>query len=338
MRDKLYAYYQEYGYSPHGLVAISEQASGWEATRARGAVAYLTVGNTWLAAEPLAAAADLATVAQEFVEYAAGQQCFPVFLPVTERFARAGVGIGLDCVALGKSPYFDLRTWKCEGRKLYTVRKELKKAARAGLIVSCVPGAELPGEEARHLQKVWIGALRSPGFSWIFSADTFNFASYKKHFLARDESGRLVGLLSAAPLPARNSYYFKDLNRHPEAPKGTSDLLITGAMAHLREQRVHSVTQGSVPLIGIRDPEALSAGNYPLLLRLMRFLETRCEGLYGVTGLKTFKSRFAPTWWEHEYALAPRGFLGVFRAGMAAGRATAPQGFLPVLLRGFCRG
>lgn len=79
MRDKLYSYHREYGYSPHSLVAISDPASGWEAKRAHGAVAYLEVGRTWLAAEPLTAEKNLGLVTAEFLEHAESLGRFAVF-------------------------------------------------------------------------------------------------------------------------------------------------------------------------------------------------------------------------------------------------------------------
>jgi phosphatidylglycerol lysyltransferase len=333
MRETLHAYYQLYGYSPHGLVAISESASGWESTRAHGAVTFLEVGRTWLASEPLSSEADLETVTAEFLEYAAGRKRLVAFVPVTERFARAGVRVGLDCIPVGKSPYFNLAEWNLSGKKLGTVRNELNKARREGVVVECVPGAQLPREEAERLQELWIGTRRSTGFGWVFASDTFSFPTYQKHFLARAADGRLVGLLSAAPLPARNGYYFKDLHRHPEAPKGTSDLLIVSGIEHLRAGGFSVATPGTVPLHGIDDPAAVRHGNYAFLMRMMNMLEKRGEKLYGFSGLYVWKSRFAPSWWELEYALAPRALFSELRVGLAAARATATGGIFNALLK-----
>ena len=332
MRETLYAYYQAYGYSPHGLVAISDKASGWESTRAHGAVAYLEVGHTWLASEPLSSLQDLETVTAEFLEFAAARKRLVAFVPVTERFARAGVNVGLDCIPVGESPYFDLTGWTSEGRKLHTVRKELGKAGRAGVTMECVPGAQLPRAEAEALQRAWVETRRSSEFGWVFSSDTFSFPEYQKHFLARDADGRLVGLLSAAPMPARKGYYFKDLNRHPDAPKGTSDLLMVGAMEYLRRDGVILATPGTVPLHGIQDAAAVRNGNYPSLMRVMSIIEKRGERIYGFSGLYVFKARFAPSWWEHEYALAPKALFAGLRVGWAAARATAPEGIIRAIL------
>lgn len=247
--------------------------------------------------------------------------------------ARAGVAMGLDCVALGKSPYFDLPAWRCEGRRLHTVRKELRKARRAGVTIACVPGDQLPRNELIALQKAWIETRRTSGLSWIFTPDTFNFPAYQKHFLVRNSEGNLVGLLSAAPLPARRAFYFKDLHRHPRAPKGTADLLMVGAIDHLRSEGFELATPGTVPLLDICSPKALANGNYSLVLKLMNVIRRRGDCLYGFSGLQLFKSRFSPSWWEYEYALARRAPLAGLRVGIATARAIMPRGVIPTLTK-----
>ncbi len=327
-RETLYSYHREYGYSPYSLIAISEQAAAWEAKGASGAVAYLPVGSTWLAAEPLAAESDLAQVANGFLEFAKSQRCFPVFVPVTERFARVGIDIGLHCAALGKSPYFDLSTWNREGRKLHTVRKELNKSRRAGVNVECVPGAELPIEEVKDLARVWLGSRRTSGLSWVFAPGTLHVPEYQRHFLARDSSGKLVGLLSAAPLPARRGYYFKDLQRCTNVPKGTADALMVCALEHLGNEGAILATPGAVPILDIQSREALANGHYPVSMGLLRLLEKIGNRFYNVSGLLVFKRRFGPNWWEYEYALGPRASFGAVKTGVALLRAAMPGGLL----------
>ncbi len=326
MRERLFSYYQKYGYSPHGLVALSS-GSGWEAEGGRGAVSFLEIGQTWLAAEPLAPEAQLGSVAREFLDYAYARRRFPVFLPATERFARIGVGLGLNCVPLGVSPYFDLATWTPGGQRCRTLRNGRRRALAAGIAVEAAP-ANLTNAEIEAVTEAWAGARRTVPFRWIFSSDILNFPECRINYVARTSGGRLVGLLSAAPLPARDSFYLKDLQRTRNAPTGTSDLLIATALDDLRQRGAKLVTPGAVPLHGLRHPAALLRGRYGPLLTAMNCFRKLGEPLYPFHGLFRFKKRLAPTWWEHEYALAPAQAFGVVRAGWAMGQATAPGGIL----------
>jgi lysylphosphatidylglycerol synthetase-like protein (DUF2156 family) len=331
-RERLYSYYQKYGYSPHGLVALNS-GSGWEADGDRGAVSFLEVGRTWLTAEPLAPEEHLAEITREFLAFAAARKCYPVFLPATERFAKIGVGLGLNCVPLGVSPYFDLTQWSAAGQRCRTLRNGHRRAVRAGVTVESAP-CDPTRDEIEAVTEAWSRALRNARFGWIFSSDILNFPECRINYAARSASGRLVGMLSAAPIPARNSFYLKDLQRTPDAPSGTSDLLIATALDDLRQRGAQLVTPGAVPLHGLRHPGALLQGEYRLLLHAMNCFRKLGEHIYPFHGLFRFKKRLAPTWWEHEYALAPPRAFGTLRAGWAMGQATAPGGVMRALMGG----
>lgn len=337
MRETMFAYHAKFGYNPHSLVSIAGSAS-FESSRAHGAVPYREVGGTWLACEPLSSVDDLETVAKEFLEFAKSRSKLAAFIPATERFARLAPNLGLDCVPIGMSPYFDLTVWNPSGSRGHTIRKELRKARTAGVTIETLPGGDYPEAEVEQLEREWATTRRTVQFGWLFSSDIHNFPECRTNFLARDSSGRLVALLSAAPLPARKGCYLKDFHRHPEAPKGTTDLLFVTAFEYLLAWGIRLVTPGTVPLHGIAAPDAIRNGGHRSLVRALDLFARRGEAVYNFAGLYRFKARFDPQWWEHEYALAPPVMFNVLRVGWAVARATAPDGVLRALLSGSWRG
>ena len=56
-------------------------------------------------------------------------------------------------------------------------------------------------------------------------------------------------------------------------------------------------------------------------------------GFYNFEGLRRFKGKFVPSWWESEYALAPRGVAMPPRVGHAIVRALVPGGLSQLLTR-----
>ena len=336
MRETMFAYHARYGYNPHSLVSIAG-ASGWEASRAHGAVPYRAIGRTWLACEPLARSADLETVAREFLEFARAQRKLVAFLPATQRFAELWSPLGLDCIPIGMSPYFDLSAWNPTGSRGHTIRKEVRKARTAGVTIETLPGGEYPEAEVAQLEQAWASTRRTVQFGWLFGSDIHNFPECRTNFLARDSTGRLVALLSAAPLPARKGSYLKDFHRHPEAPKGTTDLLFVTAFEYLLAWGIRLVTPGTVPLHGITQPDAIRNGGHRTLVSALDLFARRGEAVYNFAGLYRFKARLDPQWWEHEYALAPPTLFSVFRIGWAAARATAPDGVFKAVFNGSWR-
>jgi phosphatidylglycerol lysyltransferase len=327
----LLSYQRRFGFNPHSLVALSGEACAWESNRADGAVAYLPVGKTWLTAEPLSDAADLAAVTREFITFAGESGALPAFVPVTSRFVSLTGEIGLDCAPVGISPYFDLRTWKPSGRRAHGLRSGVRQATRAHVTVEEVAPDAWPVREIESVGEAWKASRRAALFGWVFAPD-WNFMGYKKLFVARDAGGKLAGFATASPLPARNSFYLEDIQRDPGAPKGTTDVLFATALNMLREQGAESVTLGTVPLAGLDSPDALRRGMYPIVSKGLKLLARHGESVYNFAGVQIFKSRLAPSWWEHEYAAAPSGgFLTGARVALAAMRAIMPAGIFPTV-------
>ena len=59
----------------------------------------------------------------------------------------------------------------------------------------------------------------------------------------------------------------------------------------------------------------------------------RLGAFYNFEGLRRFKGKFAPSWWESEYALAQRGVAMPPRVGYAIVRALVPGGVPQLLTR-----
>src|SRR5437879_7714522 len=59
----------------------------------------------------------------------------------------------------------------------------------------------------------------------------------------------------------------------------------------------------------------------------------RLGSFYNFEGLRRFKSKFVPTWWESEYALAQHGVAIPPRVGHAIVRALVPGGLTQLLTR-----
>ncbi len=328
---QLLSYQHRFGFNPHSLVSLSGEACAWESSQSDGAVAYLPVGKTWLAAEPLSDPADLPALAGEFIAFARANGALPAFIPVTSRFASLTGEMGLDCAPIGISPYFDLRTWKPSGRRTHGLRSGIRQAVRANVTAAEVPPEAYPIREIEAVGQLWNASRKSGLFGWVFAPDR-NFIGYKRLFVARDGAGKLVAFATASPLPARRSFYLEDVQRDPAAPKGTTDLLFSTALGILRDQGAESVTLGTVPLAGLDSPDALRRGMYPFVSKGLKLLARHGESVYNFAGVQIFKSRLAPSWWEHEYAAAPSGgFLTGPRVAIATMQAIMPAGVFPTL-------
>jgi lysylphosphatidylglycerol synthetase-like protein (DUF2156 family) len=307
----LLRFYQRYGYNEHALVGIGAGVRFWSCLESEGAVAYNEFGKVWLVpGDPLASIENLAHVANCFLRKARAHRRTVAFMPASQQFAKHSSRLGLRAVKIGSAPYFDLATWAPRGDRAKKARAGVNQARRAGVrVTKVVEVDERLVRETACLRKSWLTTRRSAiKFGWLFSVDLFQHKERKKYFTARDATGKLVGFLAASPIPARNGWYLEDVLRRPDAPKGTADLLIVEVLDLLRRDGAKLATLGTAPMAlevsadpGVQSSVALS--------KVVR-LAAGCFSLfYNFDGVRHFKAKFAPSWWESEYILVSQNVV-----------------------------
>jgi pimeloyl-ACP methyl ester carboxylesterase len=297
-----------HGYNAHSLVSIAPGARFWSCPEIDGAITYNEFGKIWLVpGDPLASEENSAELTRRFIEAAREEGRYAAFMPASERFAIQAASLGLRAVKISAAPYFDLTTWGPRGDRAKKARAGVNQARRAGVRVSCVDRIDQTlKRETALLCRDWLKARRcAMKLGWLFALDPFQHAARKKFFTARDESGNLVGFLAASPMPARAGWYLEDVLRSPTAPSGTADLLVVEALTLLQRDGARIATLGTSPLAteGTVAPEV---GNNELVADLVRMATSCFAIVYNFEGLRRFKTKFAPTWWESEYVLFPR--------------------------------
>ena len=322
-----------YGYNAHSLGSIAPGARLWSTPEIDGAIIYGEFGRVWLAAgDPLASAEEKGELARHFVAYAKTQNRIVSFVPTTAQFARMVAPQDFTAVKCGAAPYFDLKTWNPRGDAAKKLRAGVNQARRAGVAVEApVDLTEALREETANLCMHWLAGRRAgTTFGWLVALDPFLHAEHKKYFAARVD-GRLVGFLAASPIPTRKGWYLEDVLREPDAPQGTATLLVFEALKKLQEEGAELATLGTSPLAtdGANDVPT----EHRTTARIMEITSNRLGGLYNFEGLRRFKGKFVPSWWESEYALAERGVAMPPRIGHAVVRAIVPGGLTQLLTR-----
>jgi phosphatidylglycerol lysyltransferase len=320
-----------HGYNAHSLVSIAPGAMLWSTPEIDGAIIYSEFGRVWLAAgEPLAAAQDKPALARQFGEHARRHNRVVAFVPATTSFACSIASRDFSAVKVGAAPYFDLKTWNPRGDSAKKLRAEVNQARRAGVTVESVKEIDNDLEqEAADLCLRWLGNRRAAtSFGWLVALDPFRHADHKKYFIAR-VNGNLVGFLGASPIPARKGWYLEDVLREPDGPPGTATLLVFEALQALKKDGAELATLGTAPLANDGSDEVST--DHPVVAKALRVAAKRFSGVYNFEGLRRFKSKFAPSWWESEYVVAQRGIAIPPRVANAIMRALVPRG-LPQLL------
>jgi lysylphosphatidylglycerol synthetase-like protein (DUF2156 family) len=323
-----------FGYNAHSLVSIAPGGLLWSTPEIDGAVIYGEFGHVWLAAgDPLAAPEDKAELALKFAEFARKKNRIVAFVPTSVDFAQMVAPQKFSAVKVGAAPYFDLQTWNPRGDSAKKLRAGVNQARRAGVTVVPI-SEELNGrfkQDATQLCVRWLGARRAgTTFGWLVALDPFMHSEYKKYFAARVD-GQLVGFLTCSPIPARKGWYLEDVIRNGDAPNGTATLLVFEALKNLREEGAALATLGTSPL-ATDGPNDLPTENR-VVAKALDASSRKLEGFYNFEGLRRFKGKFVPSWWESEYALHVRGVAIPPRVAHAIVRALVPSGLTQLLTR-----
>jgi phosphatidylglycerol lysyltransferase len=212
--------------------------------------------------------------------------------------------LGLRAIRIGAAPYFDLATWAPRGDRAKKARAGVNQARRAGVHVNeVIEVDERLIRETACLCKSWLTTRRSAiRFEWLFTVDLFQHKEKKKYFTARDANGKLVGFLAASPIPARDGWYLEDVLRSKNAPNGTTDLLVVEVLDSLKQSGAKLATLGTALMAteGVAGPDIHVSS---VLSRAVWFVSRCCSVFYNFDGVRRFKAKFAPSWWESEYVL-----------------------------------
>ena len=318
--------HQLHGYNAHSLVGIAPGIRLWTCPETGEAVAYNEVGRVWLVpGDPLASCENLPQVLEGFLRKAHAEQRLVGFIPTTQRCAIISSRLGLRALKIGAAPYFDLATWAPRGDSAKKARAGVNQARRVGVTVTGVVDVnERLIRETACLCKSWLTTRRSAvRFGWLFSVDLFQHKELKRYFTARDSSGRLVGFLAASPLPARDGWYLEDILRRRDAPNGTTDLLVVEALESFKRDGAKLATLGTAPMATEGDQDVPIC---PILSKLVRFVAGCFSIFYNFEGVRRFKSKFAPSWWESEYILLSQNVTAPPRILSAFIHAIVPTG------------
>lgn len=332
--DALLRVHDLYGYNAHSLISIAPGAKAFTLPGVQGAIVYGEFGRVWLAAgDPLAAFDDTPGLVKAFLCSARKAHRIVAFVPATERFAQQAIKEGLSAIKIGAAPYFDLQTWNPRGNSAKKMRAGVNQAERAGVRIELVEVlTETFKTETTRVCLEWLKSRpAAQTFGWLLALDPFLHFERKKLFAAR-AGGRLVGLLALSPIPTRNGWYLEDVLRTNDAPQGTADLLVVHALKYLKAEGVALATLGTSPLA--RDGEDnLSTKDHGVIERALRTVSRRFNTFYNFEGLRTFKGKFVPSWWESEYVLVPKGVMVPTRVANALLQALVPGGLKQILTR-----
>jgi phosphatidylglycerol lysyltransferase len=283
-RERLLALLKRHGWNATSFQLLEPEFEYWFDDDA--CTAFVRAGKARVAAgAPIASGERVAEVTRAFVE----TYRRVAFFGVEGRILEA---TNLDAMKIGEQPWWDPRLWSERHRGHRSLKEQLRRARKKGVVVRRVASDDVPRAAIERLIARWMASRPMPPMAFLVELHPFLFAAERRYYLATTGE-QLAGVLVAVPVYGRDGWFFEDLLRDPGAPNGTAEALVDFGMRDVADGGCSFVTLGLVPL----------AGN-DRWLRLVRRLGS---GLYNFEGLYAFKAKLRPDGWSPIYLAYPRG-------------------------------
>lgn len=226
----------------------------------------------------------------------------PVFYQVGEAYWQTYLDLGLTLVKLGEEAMVPLHDFGLEGRERADLRQAWNRGKRGGLSFRVVAPEDVAAlmPALAVVSQQWLDD--KAGDEKGFSLGSFDPAYLQRFPVAVVEAeGRIVAFANLWQAPAGQELSV-DLMRHvDDAPKGTMDFLFIELFLWGREHGFQRFSLGMAPLSGLAQHRLAGRWN-----RFANVVARHGERFYGFSGLRRFKSKFAPQW-RSRYLAAPGG-------------------------------
>jgi phosphatidylglycerol lysyltransferase len=288
-----------HGWNANAYQILNPGIAHWFNGNATAVVGYTRRSNVFVVAgAPVCAEAAIARTAAEFEEFAHGCVCY---VGAQDRL-REVLGPSHAAVALGAQPVWNPREW-AEVTDSRSFRAQLNRSRNKGVRVEDVPPLAARDDPAfGKTLAAWLHSRGMPPMHFLVEPETLEGETEGRVVLSARRGEELVAYLVASPVNARNGYLIEQVARAPEAPNGTSELLIDAAMRKFASEGRTYATMGLVALASAA--EAAMAVNPAWVRALMWVARNHANRFYNFRGLEKFRAKMNPQGWERVYAIA----------------------------------
>ncbi|MCU1257130.1 MAG: hypothetical protein JWO80_15, partial [Bryobacterales bacterium] len=206
-------------------------------------------------------------------------------------------------VTIGAQPVWDPRRWGGMMQTSRSLRAQLNRAKNKGVQIERVHARDADANsELESILSQWLSGRGLPPMHFLVEPDALKGELADRLVLAARGPRGIAGFLVASPIAARGGYLIEQVARLPDAPNGTSELMIDAAMRIFAEEDRGYATLGLVALS--RNADAGLRRNPFWLRTLMLLARTHANRFYNFQGLERFRTKMKPDRWEKIYAIS----------------------------------
>lgn len=261
-------------------------------------VAYGVAGSfAVVLGDPVGPADEIEEATAEFLAFCqengwgiAFHSVLPDFLPVYDR-------LGLRRLQIGEEALVDLTTFTLQGKRGRWLRKTVNKLDREGITVELIPPPvpEAVLAEAQQVSDDWLAIPGRRERTFTLGRFIREYVQQTPLLVARDAQGCMVAFVNIIPSYAPGQATADLMRRRREAPNGIMDYLFIKLFEYNKAQGFDSFSLGLAPLSGYEE----IGEEATLEEKMLRSLSQHFDFLFGFSGLRQYKGKFATEWQPH---------------------------------------
>ncbi len=301
--------------------------SYWFSPDGRAAVAYRLInGVAVTTSEPIGDAEAALAAIVEFARYCDDNGWTPVFYAIHSIYADACKQMGWSSTIIGDETVVHPSEWDTTGKRWQDIRSSINRAEREGVRAEWTTFGQL---SARHLSQIveiseqWVAEKDLPemGFT-LGSIDELRDPAVRL-MIASDASDHVVAITSWLPTYRAGEvigWTLDFMRRTPNGSNGVMEFLIARSAERFRDEGAEFMSLSTAPLArGEGDDSEATSG----ATRVLEYIGTRLEPVYGFRSLLNFKRKFQPEF--RPLAMAYPDALALPAIGVALARAYVPS-------------
>jgi lysylphosphatidylglycerol synthetase-like protein (DUF2156 family) len=316
--------------NPSAFLALNVDTQQFTVPGIDGLIAFRPAGSRHLVqlGGVFADEADSDRLLEAFLAYARDQHRRVVAVQLLASDTARYAAHGFRVEQLGSSYAVALEKFSLAGKHFVSLRNKISKARRSGVVVAEVGvDVETSPDLARRIDAVDATWLRSKGahvkeLAFMVGERGGPAEPMRRLFVARLGED-VLGYISFSPAYGRESGWLHDLSRRdPQAPPGTTELLVVTAVERFREEGARWLHFGLTPFTGLADDHVVAGAGSPTARRAVRALADHGRRVYPAADQLAYKQKWAPSLVQPEYvAFSGRVTLGAVWALLRLTRA-----------------
>lgn len=334
---------KRHGDSTVAAFALDEDVDYFFSANGRAVIAYQFESDTLLAiGDPMGPPEEMPALLESFERFCREHDWQFAFYQVRPEHLRWYRARGWSAVHIGEDPVLRTGTFTLEGSALGTVRRQVRKLEKAGLVARHFVPGENPFdadddpdgllEQIKAISAEWMKGKK--GGEKGFCMGRFDAAALDQVMLSvawNPSTRRVEAFCTWTPIWARRGWAIDLMRRHADAPTGTMEFLVVKSVEHAKARGDEMLSLSLSALVKVAAPTSTGAEPQVTEDPARSFLIQRLSRFYDFQGLFRWKRKFNPEF-EDRYLIYPAA-LALPRVAIALIRAQSPGGLWSYLRR-----